>query len=277
MVFVSARVRGKGIPCEVTELRDWLDLSAGGKGRVVVFTILGTLCCIAVALAFDSYSFETGAWALKDRWMNNIVIPLILAPGFFAFLLAKLRELAIAHRDLLVVATTDSLTSCLTRRAFVALVDGYMERVTRDPSPVGALLVIDVDHFKVVNDRFGHQKGDEALVSIALAIKKTVRDIDLVGRMGGEEFGVFMPGLGPSMTLAVAERIRASVRSVKFCPDGEACTLTISVGGATFDEPVSFADLFHQADERLYQAKRSGRNRVEMMRFRKFVGLTAVH
>ena len=249
-------------------MRDWFDLSAMGKGRVVAFTVLGTLFCVIVALGFDSYSFETGEWTLKDRWMNNIVIPLILAPGFFAFLLTKLRELAIAHRDLMEVASIDSLTTCLNRRAFVAMVDGYMKRVTRDLPPVGGLLVIDVDHFKVVNDKFGHQTGDEALVSIARAIKKNVRDIDLVGRMGGEEFSVFMPGLSPSMTLAVAERIRISVRSVSFRPDGEPCILSISVGGATFDEPVPFTDLFRQADERLYQAKRSGRDRVEVTKFR---------
>ena len=247
--------------------RDWLDMSAQGKGRVVVLTVLGTLCCIAVALVFDSYNFETGHWSLQESWKNNIIIPLLLAPGFFSLLLIKLRELAIAHEELMVVATVDSLTSCLTRRAFVALVDGYMERIRQEAPPTGALLVIDVDHFKRVNDRFGHDNGDEALKSVASAIKQNVRDIDLVGRMGGEEFGVFLPGLNPTISVKVAERIRQSVSSVEFRPKGEEWTLSVSVGGTTFAEQADFAELFRQADERLYEAKRSGRNRVEFAPF----------
>lgn len=245
---------------------DWLDMSARGKGRVVAFATLGTLCCILVSLVFDSFSFETGQWSLSDRWVNNIIIPLLLAPGFFTFLLVKLRDLAIAHDNLMVLATTDDLTSCLTRRAFVSLVDGYMERVKQDPPSKGALLVIDVDHFKAVNDRFGHETGDQALKSISHAIRKSVREIDLVGRMGGEEFGVFMPGVAPALTRAIAERIRTSVSLVDFQPSGEPCDLSISVGGATFDGDASFTELFREADERLYRAKNSGRNRVDITR-----------
>jgi diguanylate cyclase len=255
---------------------DWFDLSSRGKGRIVVLTLLGTLCCILVALGFDSFDFSTGEWTLKDRWINNIYIPIILAPVFFSFLLYKLRELALAHDDLMVLATTDSLTSCLTRRAFVALVDGYLERVKQEPLSTGSLLVIDVDHFKSVNDRYGHAKGDEALKSIAHAIRKNVREIDLVGRMGGEEFGVFMPGVAPSVTQSIAERIRTAVNTVQFLPDGQPCRLSISVGGATFERYASFSDLFRHADERLYEAKHRGRNRVEIARLRGPASLSPV-
>lgn len=257
--------------------RDWFDLSSRGKGRIVVITVLGTLCCILVALGFDSFSFETGKWALKDRWTNNIYIPILVAPVFFSFLLYKLRELALAHDDLMVLATTDGLTACLTRRAFVALVDGYLERVKKEPRSNGALLVIDVDHFKSVNDLFGHAKGDEALKSISQAIRRNVRDIDLVGRMGGEEFGVFMPGVEPSVTQSIAERIRAAVNAVQFQPDGKPCRLSISIGGATFERYATFSDLFRQADEQLYDAKHGGRNRVEIARLSESTSFTSVH
>lgn len=245
----------------------WVDLSAKGKGRVAVFTVLGTLCCVAIALFVDSFSFSTGVFALKDRWTNNILIPLIIAPPFFVFLLVKLRQLAIAHDDLLVVATTDGLTSCLTRRAFAALVDGYMERLSLEAPQSGALLIIDVDHFKAVNDRFGHEHGDEALKSVASAIRSSVREIDLVGRIGGEEFGVFLPGLRPTLAAAIAERIRTAVDALAFRPLGETCSLSVSVGGTTFEQKASFTELFRQADERLYAAKHQGRNRVEMKRY----------
>lgn len=255
----------------------WLDLSARGWGRVVLLTVLGTACCIALALVLDNFSFTAGVWQWQPFWTNDVYIPLVIAPPFFFFLLFKLRQLAIAHQDLMTLASVDSLTSCLTRRAFTALVDGYMERLSREAPQNGALLVIDVDHFKVVNDRFGHEQGDEALKSVAEAIRASVRSIDLVGRLGGEEFGVFLPGLGPGMTLALAERIRAAVRKVDFRPKGVACDLSISVGGATFEERASFTELFREADERLYTAKRNGRNRVEMTRHHRVAAATALH
>jgi len=238
------------------------DLSATSKVRVALLTVLGTLACIAIALTIDSFS-TTGGWQLQDRWTNNILIPLVIAPPFFLFLLVKLRELAIAHRELMVVASTDSLTSCLTRRAFTALVDGYMERLARGAPKEGALLIIDVDHFKAVNDGFGHESGDEALRVVAKAIKSAVRDIDLVGRMGGEEFSVFLPGVDDTVSRSVAERIRRAVNAAEFEAKGRRCALAVSVGGATFQGETTFSELFRSADERLYEAKRKGRNRVE--------------
>lgn len=245
-----------------------LDLSARGKARVYVGTILGTLFCIVAAFAIDSYSFETGTWRWGANPINNLVIPLVLAPPFFFFLLSKLRELSIAHHELMNVASTDALTSCLNRRAFTALVDGYLERVEKQQDlSGGALLVLDVDHFKAVNDNFGHETGDEALKLIAGTIKSTVRDIDLVGRLGGEEFAVFLPSSDPARTAIVADRIRAAVRTAHFAPHGRRHELSVSVGGATFYPPATFAALYRAADERLYAAKNAGRDRVDITRY----------
>ena len=242
-----------------------LDLSSRGKPRVYLLTAVGTLFCIVAAFAIDSYSFETGTWRWGDSPLNNLVIPLVLAPPFFFFLLSKLRELSIAHHELMNVASTDALTSCLNRRAFTALVDGYLERVEKQQDHAsGALLVLDVDHFKAVNDNFGHETGDEALKLIAGTIKSTVRDIDLVGRLGGEEFAVFLPSADPARTALVADRIRAAVRSAPFAPHGRRHDLSISVGGATFDHATTFADLYRAADQRLYAAKNAGRDRVDI-------------
>lgn len=245
-----------------------LDLSSRGKPRVYLLTAAGTLFCILAAFAIDSYSFETGTWRWGDDPVNNLLIPLIVAPPFFWFLLSKLRELSIAHSELMNVAATDALTSCLNRRAFTALVDGYLERVERhEGAGSGALLVLDVDHFKAVNDNFGHDLGDEALKLIAGTIKSMVREIDLVGRLGGEEFAVFLPSADPARTALVADRIRAAVRSAPFAPYGRKHDLSISVGGATFDRGATFADLYRAADERLYAAKNAGRDRVDITRY----------
>lgn len=245
-----------------------LDWSARGRPRVFALSAAGTLVCIAVAFAIDSYSFETGQWRLSDNWFNNLIIPLVLAPPFFLFLLTKMRELAIAHHELVNVAATDGLTACLNRRAFTAMVEGYLERVARNQArEEGALLVIDIDHFKTVNDRFGHHSGDEALRVIARTIKAAVRDIDLVGRMGGEEFSVFLPGVDAARTAAVAERIRTAINQAEFRPeglDGRPYHLSASIGVATFDSQATFSELYRVADQQLYSAKRAGRNRVEI-------------
>ena len=242
-----------------------IDLSARGRMRVWVVTALGTLACIAIALAFDSYAFDTGEFQLSDTWFNNIVIPLILAPPIFYYLLSKLRELAIAHDELVNIASTDSLTSCLNRRAFTALVEGYLERVANRPEGAeGALLIVDIDHFKKINDTFGHDRGDDALRAIAGAIRTSVREIDLVGRLGGEEFGVFLPGLSVASTTGVAERIRLAIRDTIFAPGGRRHKLSASIGGATFNHAASYAELYNTADKLLYAAKRNGRNRIEI-------------
>lgn len=246
-----------------------LDLSSRGKTRVYLLTAVGTCFCILAAFAIDSYSFETGVWRWGDKPINNLVIPLVLAPPIIFFLLSKLRELSIAHHELMNVASTDALTSCLNRRAFTALVDGYLERVVQQKSlESGALLVIDVDHFKNVNDSFGHDSGDVALRLIADTIKSSVREIDLVGRLGGEEFSVFMPNLDPSRTAIVADRIRIAISAVTFTPDGQPHRLSVSVGGATFDRRATFADLYRHADQRLYAAKNAGRDRVDIQPYR---------
>jgi diguanylate cyclase (GGDEF)-like protein len=244
------------------------DWSARGWPRAYTFTALGTVVCIAVAFAFDGYSFRDGTWRWGADPINNLIIPLTLAPPFLLFLLSKLRDLAIAHHELMTIASTDSLTCLLNRRAFTAIVDGYLDRIAAGPAKSeAALLVIDVDHFKAVNDRFGHDCGDEALKLIARTITGVVRDIDVVGRMGGEEFCVFVQGLKPERIAATAERIRAAVDEAGFVAHGCPYRLSVSIGGVTFTSGASFSSLYRSADQWLYSAKKSGRNRVEVHSF----------
>jgi diguanylate cyclase len=244
------------------------DFSPRGWARVIVLTMIGTACCIAAALLLDSYSFQEG-WRRGERPWNNVIIPLVVAPPFFVYLLSKLRELAIANDRLLEVASTDGLTACLTRVALSTLIEAYMEKVSEAAEPTeGALLIIDVDHFKRVNDEYGHDVGDDALRLVVGSIRPTLRDHDLFGRMGGEEFAVFLPGVSPGRTAAVAERIRRAVASSDFCPGGKKCHLTISIGAVVFGGAAPFNELYKTADTKLYAAKRNGRNRVEIERLR---------
>jgi diguanylate cyclase len=243
--------------------RDILGSWLTSRFRVLALTALGTVFCSLLAVAYDSYSFSEGIWRLGPRPWNNVVIPLLVAPPFFYLLLSKLRALSVAHHRLEVVASTDSLTLCLNRAAFATLVEAYLERFDGDPEyGKGALLIIDVDHFKAVNDTYGHDCGDDALRLIAEAIRQNLRDRDLVGRLGGEEFCVFLPGASEMQSGQIAERIRQSVQEVEFQPDGKACALSVSIGGAAFCKTSSFSILYRVADQRLYAAKRAGRNQV---------------
>lgn len=246
----------------------YMDWSERGWARVYIFTALGTAVCIAFAFAFDSYSFSTGTWQLSDNSINNLLIPLLIGPPFFFVLLNKMRQLAIAHRELLTVAMTDGLTSLLNRRAFTEMVDGYLKRAKEAGAPTyGALLAIDVDHFKIINDSFGHDIGDEALKQIARSIVSAVRETDIVGRIGGEEFCVFIPGQSPESVRLVAERIRTSISETAFEARGQPQHLSASIGGVTFNRNATFDDLYRYADEWLYCAKNAGRNRVELRAF----------
>ena len=240
-----------------------MDFSSQGWARVIFLTVAGTIICIILAIIIDSFSLRTLSWEWGPRFTNNIIIPLLIAPPFLFFLLSKLRELAIAHRHLTVVASTDGLTSCLNRVAFTTLVEAYLERTQEKPSD-GALLMIDVDHFKRVNDQYGHASGDAALKLISSAIQERVRSNDLVGRIGGEEFAVFLPDVKLPKTVAIAERIRQAVNDISLIVDGNRLPLSVSIGGATYHQARRFEELFKFADHWLYEAKRTGRNRVEV-------------
>lgn len=238
-------------------------ISKRGAFMLARWTVLGTLGCLAISLAWNWLAFRgMDAAALRQGLISATVLPIILAGPLFFYLTLKLRELASVNHQLAELASTDHLTKCLNRRALIANVERALEE--RERSAQGALLVIDADHFKQVNDLYGHHQGDLALIRIANVIRKCVRQGDLVGRMGGEEFAVFLAGVGPDQAVRIAERIRQAVEAAPLDIDDAAeHRLTISVGCTAFSGSVNFRDLFSVADQRLYDAKRLGRNRVE--------------
>jgi diguanylate cyclase (GGDEF)-like protein len=157
-------------------------------------------------------------------------------------------------------ARTDDLTDLPNFRAFRERIDAEIERAGRYPEKFG-ILVLDLDHFKQYNDRYGHLAGNDALQRVSRALRIAVRSVDFPARYGGEEFAVILPQIEASTLSTVAERVRATVESLPAPSIG--ATVTISVGGALYPSDGTTVDaLFHVADERLYQAKREGRNRV---------------
>lgn len=161
-------------------------------------------------------------------------------------------------------ATHDSLTGLYNRRALYDLIDQEMSRSRRDGHYV-SLVMMDIDHFKAVNDQFGHLVGDEMLCRVAQTIQECKRHYDQAGRWGGEEFLLVLPGTGLEAACHVAERIRQAIAAIEAgVVDGQKVHLRASFGAASTEHQgdVSFNDLLQQADEALYDAKQSGRNRV---------------
>jgi len=169
-------------------------------------------------------------------------------------------ELQQKNRELHQLSITDELTGLYNRKHLMETLSGEVTRSKRNGHTF-ALLVADIDHFKRINDTFGHQKGDEVLRLLGGVFRDTVRSCDYVARYGGEEFIVMLPEVGAAGGLEVAERIRERVAQERIPPNG--VRITISVGMAMFPEHGdSPEEIFQRADQALYAAKTSGRNRV---------------
>ena len=164
--------------------------------------------------------------------------------------------------ELRVLVDTDPLTGLKNRRAFLRDLKGEFSRATRMRQQC-ALLLLDVDHFKRVNDSFGHPAGDDVLRAIAGLLNDGAREYDSVGRLGGEEFGVLLPDVDVEGAQVVAERIRAMVSARPLGPPGVGhVTISIGIAMGPQDRRDNEDALLRRADEALYAAKRNGRNRV---------------
>lgn len=166
------------------------------------------------------------------------------------------------ERQLRRMATTDALTGVLNRAQLLTLAQREMDRV-RGPNQGLAVLMIDVDHFKAINDAYGHATGDGALKHLVARLRMAVRQIDLVGRIGGEEFVVVLPAITPEAAATVAERLRACVAEDPLVCESKRIDMTISIGlSMTRHSDRTVEQVLARADARLYLAKGCGRNRV---------------
>ena len=202
--------------------------------------VMLTICPLAIAWPASAYTFWQGE-TLKKAHRE----------------LARAHaQLAAAHRRLEEKASRDNMTGMLNRESFFAALDRSRRKADR-----GALLIIDADHFKKINDNFGHLTGDAALLEIASAITRAIRVGDILGRIGGEEFGAFLAGASDKEAMRVAERIRREVELIRFRPaDERVVPLTVSIGGTPCGFDANVSDLMRAADKRLYEAKSRGRN-----------------
>jgi diguanylate cyclase (GGDEF)-like protein len=225
---------------------------------------------VSYMVTFGAMIMAAGLMAVMDRILKGEVIVLdifaaavivgILAPIIsygFIYLTQQLTE-----QKMRLLATTDSLTGVLNRRYFFERAQTELERAVRYGSSM-SLLILDIDHFKQVNDRFGHQTGDSVLRQLAELAGTSIRSTDLLGRYGGEEFIMLLPETDMESARAVAERMRKEIEEHRFVHDQDSIQITVSVGVSSLNNPdTKLDDLISRADRSLYAAKDAGRNRV---------------
>ena len=196
----------------------------------------------------------------RERW---VLLTAALMPDDGDYVLTVLQDISERKREedaLEHMVSTDELTGMLTRRA---LFERAQRKLAEAPTH-SALLILDLDHFKQVNDRFGHLSGDEVLRQVSRRIHEGLRSDDLLGRLGGEEFAVLMHCHRAGDALELAERLRHAVEQLRVSLDGgETYQPTVSIGVALPDDrPLTLTQLLSRADRALYRAKAEGRNRV---------------
>jgi len=215
----------------------------------------------------DLESKRRGMSAGADDFLSKPVAPLELEIRLNAMLRIQqlTDEIAAANRKLAELATTDPLTRLYNRRALYEHLDREFQRSQRYGNAF-AVLLLDIDHFKRVNDTWGHAVGDRVLVAVSQIVRETVRQTDFVGRYGGEEFLVLAPETPHLNARVLAERIRARVEAGTRGGGDQRPAVTVSVGVASSDavRTQHFEELIQLADDALYAAKHAGRNRCEM-------------
>lgn len=214
-----------------------LDHGAG----YVIGAIYVTLLMITVLSAYQSEQ-------RKSRSMHDVVV-------------RQNAELQLEKERFERLSSTDSLTGIANRRHLQQRLSEEQARCQRAGQALSVIL-LDVDHFKQINDRYGHQAGDAVLVEMAHRLHKVLRQEDVLGRWGGEEFLIVLPGLDCVRARVVAERLRTAVSAVRFDCDGQSIAVTVSIGVDEVAVSDSIDTLVSRADVHLYEAKSAGRNRV---------------
>jgi diguanylate cyclase len=236
----------------------WARLFSNMPRQLVRLLLLGLMITLTVFSVFalpNERSLAVFFTLLPLFGIANLAAALVL--GAF---IERERHMIAKERHLTEEVRIDGLTGLLNRRAFEGEFQAAMARKTSGV----ALLVLDIDHFKRINDRFGHGFGDEALVSTAKLLRQAVRPGDPVGRLGGEEFAILLVGVDSDYAQHIAQRVRRQVEATTLRFAETPVSLTLSIGLAHTAAPLPFEHLYRFADLALYAAKHGGRNRVEI-------------
>lgn len=236
---------------------------------VAVRTAILSLTLALLAATANQYLFgyflpELQSQTSSLAFLGAFTICMFLGTSVMLVFFTTGLEINRLNGKLAALADLDHLTGLTNRRKFFHEISVKRaetgEAVMRQR---GALLIVDIDHFKSINDGHGHQAGDEALIHIAQVLKNCVRDLDVVSRLGGEEFGVMLLEADKKIAHEIAERIRTTINSAPVTLATGQVTLSVSIGGSEVWPLQSLAECMRRTDLLLYAAKSAGRNRVQ--------------
>jgi len=199
-------------------------------------------------------------------WIRNTMVPHHDEKGLmtrYDGLIEDITERKLAEEELKILASTDKLTGAYNRTKFNEIIEREIERVKRYNQPL-SIIIFDIDHFKKVNDKYGHSVGDYVLKTLADIVRENIRKIDYFVRWGGEEFMIISSETNLKEASALAERIREIIESYMF---EDIRKVTVSLGVTEFKENDTVDSLIKRADDAMYEAKKKGRNRVEVTEF----------
>lgn len=232
-------------------------------GQVKTILIITILSVIASEILYMILGYFLVGSVHKIGFIISFVVPFILAPTtswFTIGLLIKVHYLELEMREL---ATYDDLTKVMTRKAFLTNADVLYKLAKRDDSSL-AILYIDIDDFKDINDKYGHDIGDKVLNSFGTVLRENKRASDLIGRLGGEEFAYILPETDSNGALKFANNLRNILKKQYLKNGNIEVHYSISIGISIFDSKnkVSLEELIKQSDESLYSAKHAGKDNI---------------
>lgn len=257
--------------------RATLDL-CGARNRE---ELLGNLSSVMTSESLDAFRHEVtlfsrgetvfehdNVFRTLEGELKEVMVKVAVAPGHEDRLdkvfvtVNDMTERNRLQEELRLMALSDPLTGIGNRRYFLERAAEETRRSERYGDPL-TFIILDIDRFKGVNDEYGHDAGDEVLRSVAVVVARTLRETDIIGRIGGEEFAALLIGASPDRSREIAERLRATVSRENVATARGVVSVTVSVGIAIWGTGESLDDLYRRADEALYAAKKAGRDRVE--------------
>ncbi|MFP4107729.1 MAG: diguanylate cyclase [Desulfonatronovibrio sp.] len=252
-----AHQKATGIPLDKLRGNTPEDLLGEGPGKKIVSNYQR---CVDAGKPI-SYEEKLNLPGGERLWYTTLTP--VFEDGHITFIVGSARDITeqkLAQDKLRYLATTDELTDLWNRRYFMGAVQKEIAR-SRRFSHTFSLMMLDIDYFKKINDKFGHAAGDKVLQDLASTLKRHFRQVDVPGRLGGEEFAVILPQTEADQAYLIAERLRKHVEHNPVSYEGHELRFTISIGVAQYEQDMSSEDeLFKMADDALYAAKKKGRN-----------------
>jgi diguanylate cyclase len=249
------------------KIRAWL--SSWSLSSLKRAALLFVVVLVGVESMVVAYYWDAGAERLEFELAMTAVIATTVGLPVILYVVAQYEKLKRLTEKLAYLSSTDQMTGLLNRQTFVERLGMHYYKAGRERS-CGVVAYVDADHFKRLNDRFGHALGDKVIQLLAQYIRAGTRKGDLCGRLGGEEFGIFLPGATLEEAGAIAERLRREINASEVALNMPDVAISVSIGIAAHKPGESALETMQAADRSLYAAKNEGRNAVviELKRYR---------